>query len=352
MMRLILPVCLLLLAGCTSLHLPGVRSDFYETQYRGAQALDGSAVAFTRLESLQQTWASRGARGYAYTLLPWDRRNRDRAAQLAEATVRVTDAHDAILSQRELTDVMVNALKDLESEYDSISALLTDSDAPAASLNLAAEQKYLARRMANSLALMSQSDMGGAVEASDVFGRDVARFQQLLDAALNGNEEMGIDPPDNPDVEDSLSQIEDLFTGYVADSANDVLENVVSRYDAWSALRDMTALGDSVYGGGVIAASNASGDGSAAAGDAAPAAGQAADDAASDAAVEAEPGDAGGEVENGAVEGAAPADDEMPAEDEMMDDGAMDDEPIEDEPVEEEVKPVKGKTPAKAAKGK
>ena len=40
MMRLILPVCLLLLAGCTSMHLSGVRSDFYETQYRGAQTLD------------------------------------------------------------------------------------------------------------------------------------------------------------------------------------------------------------------------------------------------------------------------------------------------------------------------
>lgn len=246
MMRFTLPL-VLLLGGCTSMHLPGVRSDFYETQYRGAQALDARKEAFDRLGVLQTKWVARGEQGVAYTLMPWDRRNRDRSAQLADATLRVTEARDAILAQNDLVEVMGNALKDLEAEYDAIAALYSESeDAPVAKITLAAEQKYLARRMANSLVLMSQSDMTRAVEAADIFGRDVARFQLLLDASINGHEEMGIDPPDNPEVEESLAQIEDLFTGYVADSATDVLENVVARYDAWSALQSMTALGNQV----------------------------------------------------------------------------------------------------------
>lgn len=246
MKRLVLPAALFL-AGCSSLHLPGVRSDFYETQYRGVQALDGDVAAFARLQDLQGDWASRGKRGFVSKITPWNQGNRDRAAQLADATVRVIDARDEVLAQRDLVEVMGNALKDLEAEYDSIAALLAEGeDVPVASISLAAEQKYLARRMANSLVLMSQSDMTGAVEAADLFGRDVSRFQQLLDAAINGDEEMGIDPPDNPEVEESLAQIEDLFTGYVADSSNDVLENVVARYDAWLALREMTALGNEV----------------------------------------------------------------------------------------------------------
>lgn len=239
MTRVALLACLFL-AGCSSLP---ERSDYFETQYRGAQALGGDAQAFDRLSALEGVWVERSRRGTFRDMLACEK-SQLRAERLADGTLRVVRAKEAILSQRELTEVIVNALVDLESEYDALAAMLVEGEAPAAALGLVAEQKYLSRRMANSLVLMAQTDMTAAVEAADLFGRDVARFQALLDAAINGNDEMGIDPPDNPEVEDSLAQIEELFTGYVADSTGDLLNNVAYRYDAWLALGEMAALGD------------------------------------------------------------------------------------------------------------
>lgn len=230
------------LAGCTSVHNPLVRADLFETQARGAAALAGNAAAYDRLQELQARWESRGAHGWRYRLAPWDHANRDRAAAVAAEVQRVTQARDAVVSQREQAEVMSNALRDLEDEYDSIIDTLEQSDTPATNLRVIADQKYLARRMAGSLVLMSGADMAPAVEAADQFGRDVNRFQQLLNASLNGDDDLGISPPDNPDVEDSLSQIDELFSGYVAESAPDVLEYVVARYDAWLALADIAAL--------------------------------------------------------------------------------------------------------------
>lgn len=242
---IVLPLSVLLcLSGCTSLSNPGVRADLFETSQRGAQALQGSEPAFERLDQLQDRWACRGKQGFVYTITPWDHANRDRAASIADASGRVLEARDAILSQRDLVEVMANALRDLESEYDSVITLLEEGGGQTADITLAADQKYLARRMISNLVLMSGDDMSQAVEAADVFGRDVSRFQAMLDASINGNDDLGIAPPDNPEVEDSLAQIEELFSGYIADSAVDVLETVVARYDAWSAVQEIAGQGD------------------------------------------------------------------------------------------------------------
>lgn len=239
MIRAALLACVFL-AGCSSL---SQRTDYYETRYRGMEALTGDAQAFDRLGELQAQWQARAAKGSENCPAPCGA-SAVKADAIGDATRRIVRGRDAVLAQRELADVTINALADLESEHDALMALLLDNDAPAALLSDVAEQKYLARRMANSLVLMSQMDMTRAVEAADLFGRDAARFQKLLDAAINGDEEMGIDPPDNPEVEDSLSQIEEIFTGYVADATTDLLDNVAYRYDAWLALADLAAFDD------------------------------------------------------------------------------------------------------------
>lgn len=240
MIRLALLSCLLL-AGCSSHSL---RSDYYETQFRAQQALEGRAEAFDRLSQLQTHWHARSDAGWLCRHLPGGEKRQLRAAFIADKAERMVRSRDSVLSQRELTDVMLNAFVDLESEYDSLSDLLVASEAPVAVFSAVAEQKYLIRRMANSLVLMGQVDMANAVEAADLFGRDVARFQNLLGASINGDEELGIEPPDDPQVEDALAQIEELFTGYVADSATDMLDSVAYRHDAWLALKEMDELGD------------------------------------------------------------------------------------------------------------
>lgn len=331
----VLPLSLMaLLTGCTSFHRPCIKSDLYETQVRAAQALEGNTQAFARLDELRAEWADRGKQGFVYKVTPWDRANRDRAASIADAAGRVSAGRDAILSQRELSEVMLNALKDLESEYDSISAMREESGEQGAAMTVAGDQKYLARRMMNSLLLMSQADMSSAVEAADIFGRDVSRFQQQLDAEINGNDELGIEPPSNPEVEDSLSQVEELFTGYVADSSGDVLENVVARYDAWSALKDIGVIGDAV----LMKAPEKEAAPAAAAEAAADEAAGAEDEAAEEEVVEDEA--AGAEDEAGddtaaeSVEGAvddADAGGESADEDAAADDEAVDGEPAEDD---------------------
>lgn len=317
----ILPLSLLaLLTGCTSFSNSHVRSDYFETGFRGTQALQGNVAAFDRLGELQREWAARGAHGFVYSITPWDRANRDRAAAMAADVERIVGARDAILAQRESSDVMANALKDLESEYDDMMDTLASGDTPAAEMKLAADQKYIVRRLANSLVLMAQDDMGPAVEAADTFGRDVSRFQHLLDAALNGDEELGVEPPGNPEVEESLSQIEELFSGYIAESSGDVLENVVSRYDAWNALQDIAAIGDSALPGRK-----------------APAKAAAAPVAQPSAAAEAGEGAAEGAADDAAPDqggaGEGPVDDG--ADDPASDEAAGDDEPgVDEEPVD------------------
>lgn len=242
--RLLALPLVLLLAGCASLHNPMVRSQWYETQYQGSRALLGDPSAFDRLETLSRSWEStsreRGARRLAF----WDRGNREQAGKIAAVAHRLADSREAILGQKDLLAVMGNALRDLESEFDAVSGLLAEQEEQSVpALMLVAEQKYLVRRMQHSLVVMSSVDMSGAVEAADLFGRDVIRFQQLLDAAINGSEELDIPPPESPEVEDALAQIEELFAGYVADSSDDLLENVVFRHDAWLALQEMSRVG-------------------------------------------------------------------------------------------------------------
>lgn len=253
-----------MLAGCTSLHNPLVRSDLYETQVRAAGALGGNAPAFERLGQLQKRWERRAADNWCHRLMPWDRANRVRSATVVADIQRVSGARDAVTSQRELGQVMVNALRNIEDEYDAINENLQQQGGgeqggygedgvaaeeggqggglPPANLRALADQKYLARRMAGSLALMSSPDMSQAIEASDQFGRDANRFRKLLDATINGDEALGIKAADNPDLQDSLSQIDELFAGYIGDSAPDLLDNVVMRYDAWTALGELNAL--------------------------------------------------------------------------------------------------------------
>lgn len=245
MLRLaVLLLVVLSLPGCTSLSNPAVRADLFETAQRGSQSLQGSDAAFDRLQVLGERWSCRGKQGVAYALMPWDRANRDRAARVADATTRMLAARESILAQRDLVEVMVNALRDVESEYETVITMLGEDGAPAADITLAADQRYLVRRMSASLEQMSREDMSAAAEAADMFSRDVSRFQYLLDAAINGNEDLGVEPSGNAEIEGSLAQIEELFAGYVAESANDVLEAVVARHDAWLALGDITGQGD------------------------------------------------------------------------------------------------------------
>lgn len=236
---LVLPM-VAVLAGCASLDNPVVRGKWHETQYQGSRALLADPAAFDRLEELARCWDRASDQEGARRLAFWDRANRGQAAVIASTTHRLVDSRDAILAQKDLLAVMGNALRDLESEFDAVSGLLTEQEEQSVPvLMLLAEQKYLVRRMQHSLVLMSAVDMSDAVAAADLFGRDVIRFQQLLDAAINGSAELEILPTDNPEVEESLAQIEELFTGYVADSSTDLLENVVFRHDAWLALQEL-----------------------------------------------------------------------------------------------------------------
>lgn len=292
--------------GCASLHNPWVRSDVHETLAQGQRALEGDTRAFARLDTLGERWTCRARDTGLRSLAFWNEAGRERAALMADGVERLAAARSAVVSQRELTELMGNALRDLESEFDAVIEMQTTDGASTEVLMLSANQKYLVRRLQHSLALMAGADLAPAVEAADTFGRDVAEFQRLLDAALNGNEALGIDPPDNPEVEDSLAQIEELFAGYVADSAEDLLENVVYRYDAARSLAEM-------YAAVSVAPAADAGEAPATDGDAAP------DDAA------AAEDEAGAYGEDDALDEEA-AGDEVPA-----DDDAVDAEPVADE---------------------
>jgi hypothetical protein len=236
-LSLLVAVSLLALtAGCTSLQHPQVRADYYETLYAGERALAGDAAAFDRLAELHERWQGRSS-GFC----PWQPAvRRDARAAVAELD-RVLAAREGIEGQRELADIMLTALVDLEAEYDALIALLQENDAAVPDFSVVATQKYLARRMTGSIQVLVEAAPQDTVEAVDTFGRDVLRFQRLLDAQVNGDEELGVEPPFGPEMEDSLAEIEDLFVSNIADSLDQVLENVVARHDAGVALDALRA---------------------------------------------------------------------------------------------------------------
>lgn len=226
-----------LLAGCSALPVSADRADYFETQYRAAQALQGEDAAFERLGELRQRWDSR-----ADCRLPWRADSRRRAGQISVQVAQIVDAGESITAQKDVVELMINALRDIESEYDAILGILQDGDAPVADRQLAAGQRYLARRMLHSLALLSGADMASAAEASDLFGRDVALFGRQLAAAINGDEELGLEAASDPEITGSLTQVEELFEEYVQSATEDLLDQVVFRFSAWSALQALSAL--------------------------------------------------------------------------------------------------------------
>jgi len=168
--------------------------------------------------------------------------------EMREAADTVEANRDQISQLSELINIAISKIPSLQSGLSSITRILsTNAGDESSNIGLITQQLQVLERMGRSLDNIFK---GGArsAEAIDTFGRDTRRFQAILDAMVEGNEELGISKIENPDAREELKT---LATSYIAfrDIANNIfglVPNLLSALEATQNITDIsTRLNDS-----------------------------------------------------------------------------------------------------------
>jgi twitching motility protein PilJ len=161
--------------------------------------------------------------------------------EMREAADTVEANKDQISQLSELISVAISKIPGLQSRLGNITRLLmSNAESESSSIGLITRQLQVLERMGRSLDNIFQ---GGArsAEAIDTFGRDTRRFQAILDAMVDGNEELGVKKIENPEAREELKT---LATSYVAfrDIANNIFGLVPDLLSALEAAQNITDI--------------------------------------------------------------------------------------------------------------
>lgn len=137
--------------------------------------------------------------------------------ELRELVDGILSNETAIVSARELINATTAQVPTLETASDDVVQHLLGKDAPQEQIYTATLQLMLSQRMANNL---RQVLGGGGVTLTsiDQFSQDSDRFGEVLDAMLEGSEDLGIDRIDDADGRASLNEMAGVFA-QVSDNA-------------------------------------------------------------------------------------------------------------------------------------
>jgi twitching motility protein PilJ len=161
--------------------------------------------------------------------------------EMREAADTVEANKDQISQLSELISVAISKIPSLQSRLGNITRLLmSNPDSESSSIGLITRQLQVLERMGRSLDNIFK---GGArsAEAIDTFGRDTRRFQAILDAMVDGSEELGVKKIENPEAREELKT---LATSYVAfrDIANNIFGFVPDLLSALEAAQNITDI--------------------------------------------------------------------------------------------------------------
>jgi twitching motility protein PilJ len=197
------------------------------------EAAAGKAAAFKLLSDARNDFALRWGylkKGDPATGLPpapSTVRPEMRAVQLDwERLLKNTDAilssEQTVLSLHQVAATLAETVPQLQVEYEKVVEILLQRGAPAAQVAMAQRQSLLAERILGAVNTVLSGDENSQ-QAADAFGRDAARFGQVLNGMLQGNVALRISQVEDRDARARLSEISELFE-FVSGSVDEILE--------------------------------------------------------------------------------------------------------------------------------
>ncbi|WP_417696445.1 methyl-accepting chemotaxis protein [Pseudomonas sp.] len=197
------------------------------------EAAAGKAAAFKLLSEARNDFAQRWGylkQGDPVTGLPpapAALRPQMRAVQLDwERLLKNTDAilssEQTVLSLHQVAATLAETVPQLQVEYEKVVEILLQRGAPAAQVAMAQRQSLLAERILGAVNTVLAGDEN-ASQAADTFGRDAARFGQVLNGMSQGDPALKISQVQDRDARARLSEISELFE-FVSGSVDEILE--------------------------------------------------------------------------------------------------------------------------------
>ncbi|RON18953.1 chemotaxis protein [Pseudomonas brassicacearum] len=197
------------------------------------EAAAGKAAAFKLLSDARNDFALRWGylkKGDPATGLPpapSTVRPEMRAVQLDwERLLKNTDAilssEQTVLSLHQVAATLAETVPQLQVEYEKVVEILLQRGAPAAQVAMAQRQSLLAERILGAVNTVLSGDENSQ-QAADAFGRDAARFGQVLNGMLQGNVALRISQVEDRDARARLTEISELFE-FVSGSVDEILE--------------------------------------------------------------------------------------------------------------------------------
>ncbi|WP_053147219.1 methyl-accepting chemotaxis protein [Pseudomonas sp. P97.38] len=197
------------------------------------EAAAGKPAAFKLLSDARNDFAQRWGylkQGDPVTGLPpapAALRPQMRAVQLDwERLLKNADAilssEQTVLSLHQVAATLAETVPQLQVEYEKVVEILLQRGAPAAQVAMAQRQSLLAERILGAVNTVLAGDEN-ASQAADTFGRDAARFGQVLNGMLQGDPTLKISQVQDRDARARLSEISELFE-FVSGSVDEILE--------------------------------------------------------------------------------------------------------------------------------
>ncbi|BBP67566.1 chemotaxis protein [Pseudomonas sp. Cab53] len=197
------------------------------------EAAAGKPAAFKLLSDARNDFAQRWGylkQGDPVTGLPpapAALRPQMRAVQLDwERLLKNADAilssEQTVLSLHQVAATLAETVPQLQVEYEKVVEILLQRGAPAAQVAMAQRQSLLAERILGAVNTVLAGDEN-ASQAADTFGRDAARFGQVLNGMLQGDLALKISQVQDRDARARLSEISELFE-FVSGSVDEILE--------------------------------------------------------------------------------------------------------------------------------
>jgi twitching motility protein PilJ len=135
----------------------------------------------------------------------------------------ITKGKDTVLQLHQVAKTLNETIPSLQTDYSDVVDVLVTNKASLEMVQIAQEQAWVAERIARSVANV----LGGGEEsvmAADNFGRDAKRFGQVLNAMINGDNELGIKAVNNNEAKDYLVAISGSFN-FVNENVDHILVN-------------------------------------------------------------------------------------------------------------------------------
>ncbi|PAV25311.1 twitching motility protein PilJ [Tamilnaduibacter salinus] len=211
-------------------HASELRVLSQEIAKNASEAAGGTAEAFEQLNRSRDEFARLWGyltEGNTETGLPPSELAAGSGVQALWTQVRnradtIVANREAVLSLHEVARTLNETIPQLQVEYDNIVQILLENDAPASQVALAQEQSLLAERIARSVNNILSGDED-AVTAADQFGRDAARFGQVLEGQLSGSPASGISQVRDEDAIYGLEAVAEQFQ-FVSENVDAILQ--------------------------------------------------------------------------------------------------------------------------------